>query len=324
MCTAITYNKGDFYFGRTLDYEFSYGDKITVTPRNYRFDFGKAGICGSHYAMIGMAHIADNYPLYYEAVNEKGLGMAGLNFVDNAVYGTKSSGEYPIAPHEFIPFMLSRCENLSQARKLLDEICLVDRGFSEKLPVSQLHWIIADKSGAITVESTKNGMFVYDNQAGVLTNNPEFPAQILHLSNYMGLSAKPPENNLCSSIELPRYSRGMGAIGLPGDWSSESRFVRAVFVKLNSVCGDTEIDAVSQFFHMIGAVDIPRGCCDLGDNKYHITRYTCCTDCSKGIYYYTTYESRRISAVNMHHENLNGCRLACYDPVSVEQIVFQN
>ena len=86
MCTAATYETEDFYFGRTLDYEFSYGDEVTVTPRNYCFHFRNVSILRCHYAMIGMAHIAENYPLYYEAVNEKGLGMAGLNFVGNAVY----------------------------------------------------------------------------------------------------------------------------------------------------------------------------------------------------------------------------------------------
>lgn len=72
MCTAATYKTKDFYFGRTLDYEFSYGDEITITPRNYAFDFRHTSTCNSHYAIIGMAHIAGNYPLYYDAINEKG------------------------------------------------------------------------------------------------------------------------------------------------------------------------------------------------------------------------------------------------------------
>ena len=84
MCTAATYKTKDFYFGRTLDYEFSYGDEIVVTPRKFPFDFCHMGKCGTHYGMIGMAHVADGYPLYYDAINEKGLGMAGLNFVGNA------------------------------------------------------------------------------------------------------------------------------------------------------------------------------------------------------------------------------------------------
>ena len=86
MCTAATYKTKDFYMGRTLDYEFSYGDEVTVTPRNYPINFRFMGVRNNHYAMIGMAHVADDYPLYYEAFNEKGLGMAGLNFVGNADY----------------------------------------------------------------------------------------------------------------------------------------------------------------------------------------------------------------------------------------------
>ena len=81
MCTAATYKTKDFYFGRTLDYEFSYGDEITVTPRKFPFEFRHMGKRDSHYAIIGMAHVAGEYPLYYDAINEKGLGMAGLNFV---------------------------------------------------------------------------------------------------------------------------------------------------------------------------------------------------------------------------------------------------
>lgn len=74
MCTAATYLTGDFYFGRNLDYEFSYGDEVTITPRNYPFHFRSLEKeLTAHYAMIGMAYIAGDYPLYYDAVNEKGL-----------------------------------------------------------------------------------------------------------------------------------------------------------------------------------------------------------------------------------------------------------
>lgn len=324
MCTAITYQKNNFYFGRTLDYDFSYGDKITITPRSFRFNFGSAGVHAHHFAMIGMAHTDCGYPLYYDAVNENGLAMAGLNFVDNAVYGTKTRGKYSIAPHEFIPFLLGQCRDLSQARMLLNEIRLENRAINDKYPIAQLHWIIADKSGALVVESTKNGMFVYDDPFGVLANNPEFPQQTLQLSNYMNLSAKPPQNNFCSSIPLAQYSRGLGAFGLPGDWSSESRFVRAAFAKMNSVCGASESDAVSQFFHIMGTVSVPRGCCDLGGDKYQTTRYTCCCNCDKGIYYYTTYENRRITAVDMRREDLESGGMICCEPITSEQILEQN
>ena len=324
MCTAITFNRDCFYFGRTLDYDFSYGEKITITPRNYCFDFGKAGKYRRHYSMIGMAAVYNGYPLYYEAVNEKGLGMAGLNFVDYAVYGTKTSGMYAIAPHEFIPFVLGRCCDLNEARELLPEIRLEKRSVSDDLPAAQLHWIISDKSGSLVVESTKNGMFVYEDPLGILTNNPEYPQQYLQLANYMNLTAKPPQNNFCSSIELKQYSRGMGAIGLPGDWSSESRFAKAAFVKMNSVCGDSEPEIVTQFFRMMNTISVPNGCCDIGDGVYQITRYICCCNCDKGIFYYTTYENHRINAVDLRRENLEGNRVICYEPIAKEQIFFQN
>ena len=92
MCTAATYQTKDFYFGRTLDYEFSYGEEIVITPRNYEFNFRHMGQAEEHYAIIGMAHVAGDYPLYYDAINEKGIGMAGLNFVGNAVYAEVTEG----------------------------------------------------------------------------------------------------------------------------------------------------------------------------------------------------------------------------------------
>ena len=102
MCTAATYKTKDFYFGRTLDYEFSYGDQITITPRNYPFSFRHAGTKQTHYAIIGMAHVAGDYPLYYDAINEKGVGMAGLNFVGNAAYADVTSDRDNVAQFEFI------------------------------------------------------------------------------------------------------------------------------------------------------------------------------------------------------------------------------
>ncbi|MGN1099544.1 MAG: linear amide C-N hydrolase, partial [Christensenellales bacterium] len=215
MCTAVTYKTKDFYFGRTLDYEFSYGDEVAITPRNYRFEFRFAGKLQSHYAMIGMAHVVDGFPLYYDAVNEKGLCIAGLNFVGNAKYGEAKDGKINVAQFEFIPWLLAQCASVREARELLQRVNVTNTPFSDKLPVASLHWIIADESEAITVECTEKGMFVYDNPIGVLTNNPPFDVQMFNLSNYMGLSPMPAENRFCPDVPLNAYSRGMGAIGLP-------------------------------------------------------------------------------------------------------------
>lgn len=324
MCTAATYQTKDFYFGRTLDYEFSYGEEVVITPRNFPLAFSCQGTMESHYAMIGIAHVAEGCPLYYEAVNEKGLGMAGLNFVGNAVYRKEQPGRDNVATYEFITWILSRCATLQEARALLERINLTDTPFQEQLPPTQLHWLIADRSGAVTVESVEEGIKVYENPVGVLTNNPPFDEQMFALNNYMHLSPKTPQNHFSDKLDLHCYSRGMGALGLPGDLSSQSRFVRVAFVKMNSISGDSEAESVSQFFHILNSVDQQRGCCEVEEGKYEITIYTCCCNADKGIFYYTTYDNHQITAVDMRLENLDAAELIQYPMIQGEQIRVQN
>jgi len=251
MCTAATYLTDDFYFGRTLDYEFSYVDEVTITPRNYPFSFRNAGTMSSHYAIIGIAYVLDNYPLYYDGVNEKGLCIAGLNFPDNAVYREEMKDMYNVAQFEFIPWVLGQCSTIEEVKKLLVKTNITKTQFKDTLPVAQLHWLVADKNSSITVEPGENGIKFYDNPVGILTNNPPFNEQMVYLNNFMSLSVKPPLNNFSSKLDLHPYCRGMGAIGLPGDLSSPSRFVRAAFTKMNSVSGSSELESVNQFFHIL-------------------------------------------------------------------------
>lgn len=324
MCTAATYMTKDFYFGRTLDYDLSYDEEIAVTPRRYPFRFRSMGIMEKHYAIIGMAHVEDGCPLYYDAVNEKGLGMAGLNFEGNAKYGGWVRDKDNVASYELIPWLLGQCASVKEVRTLLERINILDEPFNKKLPVAQLHWMIADREEAITLEAVESGLKVEENPVGILTNNPPFAEQMFYLNNYMALSTRAPVNHFCDKLKLQTYSRGMGAIGLPGDLSSQSRFVRAAFVKMNSVSGDSESESVSQFFHILGSVDQPRGCCMLEDGKYEVTLFTSCCNADRGIYYYTTYGNHQITAVDMHREDLNGIALVRYALVTGEQIRMQN
>ena len=351
MCTAATYRTKDFYFGRTLDYEFSYGEEIVVMPRKFPLEFRFLRKSEAHYAIIGMAHVADGYPLFYDAVNEKGLAMAGLNFVGNAVYrepvcetggsGASDDVEAPtqttkpyedrnarrvknVAQFEFISYLLSRCASVAEVRAELADLNLTGTPYSEHFPPAQLHWIIADKDEAITVESVAEGLKVYDNPAGVLTNNPPFDLQMFNLNNYLQLSPRQPENRFAPQLPLGTYSRGMGAIGLPGDLSSMSRFVRVAFTRAHAVSDASEPAGVSQFFHILGSAEQQRGCCEVADGKYEITIYTSCCNASRGIYYYTTYDNRRITAVDMHREDLDGAALARYPMLTEADIRLQN
>ena len=270
--------------------------------------------------MIGMAYVRDDYPLYYDATNEKGLSMAGLNFPNNAHYNEEVRDKINISPFEFIPYVLSLCSNIREVKLLFKNINLVNINFSEELPLSPLHWIIADKENAITVESVKDGLKIYDNSFGVLTNNPTFDKQILNLNNYIHLS--PYDENINDEASSD-FSRGMGAIGLPGDWSSKSRFVKMVFVKKNTVSDNTEDKSVNQFFHMLSSVEMPRGAvkyrgCD------EITQYSSCCNTDKGIYYYKTYDNSRINAIGMNKENLDGKNLISYPLKKQAEINLQN
>ena len=216
MCTAATYKTNDFYFGRTLDYESSYGEEIVIMPRGFQLKFVNMGIIENHYAVIGVAHVAQNYPLFYDASNEKGLAMAGLNFVGNAFYHDDTDGSDNVAQFEFIPWILCQCKNVAEARKLIEKVNITKTQFSPQMPAGQLHWIIADKTNCIVVESVKEGIKVYDDPVGVLTNNPPFDMQMFRLNDFRGLSTKQPENTFSDKLYLKTYSRGMGAMGLPG------------------------------------------------------------------------------------------------------------
>lgn len=323
MCTAISVNAKNHYFGRNLDYEHTFGEKITIIPRNYCFKFKNGKAINSHFAIIGMAVVKNDYPLYFDATNEKGLSMAGLNFPDNAKYMEKSDKRENVASFEFIPWVLSQCKDVYDALKLLENINITDEAFSSDMPPSPLHWIIADKMQAITVEQTKSGLNVFENSVGVLTNNPTFDNQMFNLSNYMSITNKEPENKFSDKINLKAYSRGMGAIGLPGDLSSMSRFVKASYVKLNSVFGETENEEISQFFHILYSVYQQKGCAKVGD-AFEITNYTSCCNTDKGIYYYTTYNNFCINAVNMHKENLDGEKITTHNLIKYEDINIQN
>lgn len=324
MCTAATYRTKDHYFGRTLDYEVSYGEEVVVTPRNFPFHFRHMGGISSHYAIIGMATVAGEYPLYYDATNEKGLSMAGLNFPGNADYKPLAEGKDNVATFELIPWLLGQCATVEEAKAYLARMNLANTPFSPQFPVSPLHWIIADRDCAITVESVREGIRIYDNPVGILTNNPPFDYQMTNLTNFMSLSTEPPENHFSDQLDLTPYSRGMGMLGMPGDLSSASRFVRVAFTKLHSVSGTSESESISQFFHILGSVAQQRGCVHMGEGKYEITIYTSCCNTDRGIYYYTTYENSQITGVDLHRENLDGQQLSRYPLITRQQIHMQN
>ena len=324
MCTAVSWISKDHYFGRNLDLEYGYNESVAITPRNYPFLFVMADQIPTHYAMLGMATVMDRYPLYYEATNETGLSMAGLNFPGNAVYLPPQQGKINLAPFEFIPWILGQCASLSEARKHLENINLTKISFSEELPSTPLHWLIADRDQAIVVEPMADGLHIYENPLGVLTNNPPFEFHLHNLGLYLNVTAHQAVNRFSDQHPLAPWSSGMGGLGLPGDFSSTSRFIKACFVKLNSLSDEGEEESVSQFFHILSSVAMPRGSVMAAHDKPDITRYSCCCNTDKGIYYYQTYDNSRIRGVDLHREDLNSDQVLSYPLILREPFSIQN
>ena len=311
MCTAICYRSDFSYFGRNLDLHCGYGERVVITPRNFEIKMRCEMPLKSHYAMIGMACVADGFPLYYEATNEKGLSIAGLNFPENAAYCHFAEGKNNVAPFELIPWVLAQCACADEAKSLLDKINLVNIDFSKQLPLSPLHWIISDKKCSIVAEPLKDGLKIYENPFEVLTNNPPFEYHYTNASQYMGLSIGQAITRFKKRIPMKNYSLGMGALGLPGDYSSMSRFIRALFVKENSVSEHNEKANVNQFFHILNSVAMPKGCVQAAEG-FEYTRYSSCCNVERGIYYYTTYDNIAIRKINMYGVDLNQSHLYTY------------
>lgn len=321
MCTAISFKRTDHYFGRNLDLEYHYNEEVVVTPENFNFPFRNASLSRGFYPMIGMATVIDHIPLYYDATNIYGLSMAGLNFPGNAEYKPIDPSLNNIAPFELIPWILAQCKSVAEAKDLLRKINITNTQFSDMLPITPLHWMLSDDKESVVIESVKEGVFVYDNPVYVLTNSPPFPYHLYHLRNFLNLTNQAPDGDLTRSLHLKPYSNGVGGVGLPGDLSSDSRFIKATYLLLNSVCDSSENSCVSQFFHILDAVAHPRGCVKVG-KEYEITYYSSCCNATKGIYYYKTYDNSRICAVKMDGSNLTGKQLHRY-PLYVDQDIFR-
>lgn len=322
MCTSIAFPERELY-GRNLDLEYHLGEKVAVTPRNHPFAFRHLEMQERHYAMIGMASVAENTPLYAEAVNEKGLYMAGLYFPGNAKYFDKPApGKLNAAPWELIPLILGSCATLSEARAKLGRVHLLAEPFAPGYPLAALHWQIAARDGSLIAEPMADGLHLYEDAPGVLTNNPPYPYQLMNLNNYRNISPETGKNSFAPELELSVYGQGLGALGLPGDVSPMSRFVRMTFLKSHAAFEGERGAQISQFFHLLDAVSMVRGSVVTPEGRLDQTIYSCCADAREGVYYYKTYDSCCVHAVRMDAGALEGGELRVYPVESRPRFCF--
>lgn len=330
MCTGLSLKNGSsHYFGRNLDLEIDYPVSVVITPRHYEFKLRHLPALSEHYAMIGMGMVESGYPLYFESINEKGLGMAGLAFWTSCKYFPVEEGKTNVASFEMIPYILGQCSTTAQARELLKTINITDEGFSAQYAPSPLHWLISDENESIVVESTAaHGLQVYDNPYDVLTNEPEFPFHTNNLMFYCNVSNQ--IRNFDSTRFAPdfpgfiKFGAGMGSAGLPGGLDSISRFVRIAFGRLNSVCPDTEEKNISQFFHLLGSVSQTMGSDQVRKGDYEVTQYTCGANTKTLRFYYTTYFNPSLCAVDLLKEDLNAGSVQAIPVIRDLQVTVQN
>ena len=324
MCTCIKYKTKDNYFGRNLDLEYRFNEKVVITPRNYEFRLKNGNVINTKYSIIGMATISGNYPLYAEASNEKGLSIAGLYFPKNAYYFDNDDNKLSLAPYELIPYFLGMYSSIKEIKELILNLNITNIPFSDKYPVSELHWMISDNDDCIVIEQMKDGLKVYENPYGVLTNNPPFHYQITNIINYRNLTPNYVESRFSDKVNLGQYGQGMGVIGLPGDNTPTSRFVRATFNKLNSISEDDEMSSITQFFHILDSVSMVKGSTITKEGKCDITTYSSCINTNKGIYYYKTYTNNQITAIKMTEQEKNKKELSIYNLIEDQQIKYEN
>lgn len=210
MCTSIALTTKDTYTGRNLDLEYAFGEKVVITPWQFPLQFHKMPTLETHQAIIGMASVAEGYPLYAEGVNESGVYMAGLNFPGNAYYPPEGGTGEALAPYELIPWLLGTCKTAAEAAEQMQRIPLLGVPFGPNMPLAPLHWHIADRQGAFVAEPMTDGVKVYPDPVGVLTNNPPFPFHRTNLTQYRGLSAAQPENTLDPALSCPPSARVWG------------------------------------------------------------------------------------------------------------------
>lgn len=311
MCTCIAMRKGNWLFGRNMDIERSFGERAVVVPRGYKMPYKLVKGSEKHFAMLGTAAVAQGVPLFADAVNEKGLCAAALRFEGNAHYFPQPrDGVYNLAPYELIPFLLERCETAQQAVCLLRQTRLTALPFSPELPLAPLHYILADARHTFVAEPRTDGLHLYEDRAGVLTNNPPFPYQIQRLNDFFSLSVRPQGGEFARELSLHPYSLGMGALGLPGDPSSCSRFVRAAFLLQASRKGE----GVAHLFHILAAAAVVRGSVLTPAGEEEYTRYSCVIDPKEGAYYYKTYDGLQIARVSMDETAREGTQLREFLP----------
>ncbi len=303
MCTVMVYRAADTVVGRNLDLECTFGECVTLLPRRAPFAFRGGAVIGRPYAMMGMACTPHDQPLYFDALNEKGVYMAGLNFPLWASYAS-TDGSNGVAPFELIPYVLRQCATARDAADLLAHTTVAAIAYDEAWPLTPLHWMVCDEAESFAVEPLADGLHIEPNPVNVLTNSPPLSYHRIRLADFTHVSPTDPPMSF-GALPTTVYSRGAGTIGLPGDWSSSARFVRAAYMLQRAPWLSSGREMQDHVWQMLSCVSFPKGCVQTEDGD-EITIYSSCAMLREGRYSFMTYHDRGVRSVSFDEVDCGG------------------
>ncbi|MGY3767012.1 choloylglycine hydrolase family protein [Vagococcus vulneris] len=304
MCTSIFIKTkdGNNLLSRTMDYSLPLDPNPTYIPRHYPW---KSVVDGrkidNKYGYLGAGRVVG--PLYTvaDAVNEKGLSMAELYLPGEVRYQEHpDSNKTNLAPHEFILYILGNCASVKEVKEVISDITIVDRPAPILNFAPPLHWIITDASGECgVIEPTSKTLHMKKNPVGVMTNTPQLEWHINNLRNYVHVRPKQYEPVMFGDYEAKAFSQGTGTLGLPGGFTPPERFVRAAFFKEHIKEAENEVQGVSNAYHILSTVRIPKGLVVTPEGKSDYSQYVG-TMCNTSLtYYYSGYDNNQICKVQI-------------------------
>lgn len=293
MCTAVRFtdDAGNLFWGRNYDWNVSYGEHPVIMPKGFivKSRFGED--YPAPHAAIGTAVEHDGYPLFFNCGNDAGLAVGSLNFAGYAQFDPGPvQDKMNIAVYEVPTWVAANFTSVDEVERALADTAIVAAQASPDMPIAMLHWRIADAKRSIVVECQTDGMHIHDDPVDVLTNQPPFDWHLENLRNYMCCDDSWPEQKTWREAELMPFGTGTAMRGIPGDYSTTSRFVKAAFVNAFHPQQKTERENVMRMFHTLGSVAFADGCAQMADGTFEKTIYSDCFSASTGTYYFNTYD----------------------------------
>ena len=311
MCTAITLKTSENHHlvGRNFDIHPMNDLSVALVPREFEYVNRVTNEeMKTKYAVLGMGLFYENHILFCDGVNEKGLSCLMLQLSKFSTWSHKiRKDKVNIAPYDVAFWVLSNFSTISELMEDFKQLNIVALPDDQTALSTEIHWLVSDTSGqSIVIERTRDKLTVYNNKVGVLANSPTFDWHLNNLDCYINVKSEQPEETKWGQQMLSPYSNGFGTIGLPGDFSSPSRFVKAAFLRNHVNVGEGDESAISECFHILDNFVVPRGVVETPKRKEcHLTKYSACLCLETQLYYYKTSSNQQIQVIDLNKENLD-------------------